>query len=84
MAVDNPVHVRAVQMANAVKRETNGRLEIQIFPNSMLGSDPAMIEQVRVGALQFSCQSGPVLSGIAPLAAIQSVPYAFKAEKIGP
>jgi TRAP-type transport system periplasmic protein len=81
--VNSPVNVRAVQMANDVKRETNGRLEIQIFPNSMLGGDPAMIQQVREGALQFSTQSGAVLAGLAPAAGIIAVPYAFKSSKAG-
>ena len=78
--IDYPLHVRAVQMAADVKRETNGRLEIRIFPNSILGSDPAMIEQVRVGALEFSSQSAGLLSGVAPPAAIQQIPYAFTTE----
>ena len=81
LTVEDPFHVRAVQMAGDIKRETGGRLEIQIFPNSILGSDPSMIEQVRTGALQFSAQAGPVLSGVAPAAAVQSIAYAFKSEQ---
>ena len=41
-----------------------------------------LVEQVRLGAIPSSrVQSGPGLSGIAPLAGIQQIPYAFKTEK---
>jgi len=35
----HPMNTRAREMAAAIKQETNGRFELQIFPNSQLGSD---------------------------------------------
>src|SRR5437867_7434700 len=35
----HPLNVRAKAAADAIRNETNGRLDIQIFPSSQLGSD---------------------------------------------
>jgi hypothetical protein len=35
----HPMNIRAREMAGAIKQETNGRFDLQIFPNSQLGSD---------------------------------------------
>ena len=45
--IDSPMHVRLVQMWNEVSRETNGRLAVQIFGNSSLGTDPAALNQMK-------------------------------------
>jgi TRAP-type transport system periplasmic protein len=80
-AIDHPITVRAIEMFKTIARETSGRLQVQVFPNSMLGGDPAMIAQMRSGALQFNVNAGAILSAIVPLAAIESVPFAFKSSK---
>jgi tripartite ATP-independent transporter DctP family solute receptor len=66
-----------VQMANAVKAETNGRMEIQVYPNSQLGSQASMIAQVRLGSLQFMQTGNAQFSSIVPVAAIDSLGFAF-------
>ena len=54
VSVSDPAYVRAVQMARDVKRESGGRLQIDIYPNSMLWwLHFAMVEQTRLGAIQF-------------------------------
>src|SRR4051794_27616863 len=35
----HPLNVRAREMSAAIKAETNGRVDLQIFPNNQLGSD---------------------------------------------
>src|ERR1700716_4625776 len=37
----HPMNVRAKEMVAEIKTETNGRDDLQIFPNNQLGSDPA-------------------------------------------
>ena len=43
----HPMNVRAREMAAAIRQQTNGRLEIQIFPSSQLGSDTDTMSQQR-------------------------------------
>lgn len=76
--VSHPLNVRMVQMWKAVKEETRGRLEVQIFPNNQLGGDTAMLTQLRSGALQFFTLDGGILQSVVPVAAIQGVGFAFK------
>ena len=80
VSVSDPVNVRAVQMASDIKRETNGRLQIDVYPNSQLGSTQAMLEQTRLGAVQFGC-TGSVLSALVPAITINDVLFAFKSYK---
>src|ERR1700682_5211835 len=49
----HPMNVRAGEMAQAIKAETNGRFVLQIFPNNQLGSDTDMLSQIRSGGIEF-------------------------------
>jgi TRAP-type transport system periplasmic protein len=78
----DPRNYDAVIMMNNVKRLTGGRLEIKLFPNSILGGDTDMLTQVRVGALEFMTISPGILSNVVPVAAIEGVPFVWKDVKI--
>ena len=43
----SPLNNRALQAFQRIRKETNGRVDIQLFPNNMLGGLTAMIGQVR-------------------------------------
>jgi tripartite ATP-independent transporter DctP family solute receptor len=73
----HPMNVRAREMAAAIKTETDGRFELQIFPSSQLGSDTDALSQVRSGALEFFTLSGLILSTLVPVASINGVGFAF-------
>jgi tripartite ATP-independent transporter DctP family solute receptor len=75
----HPLNIRLQEAANAIKKETDGRMEIRVFPNNQLGGDPAMFTQLRNGALEFFTLSGAnVLSSLVPKTAISGVGFAFK------
>ncbi len=78
VSIDHPLNVRMIQMWKAVEDETRGRLKVGVFPNNQLGGDPAMLSQLRSGALQFFTLDGGILQSIVPVAAIQGVGFAFK------
>ena len=59
------------------------QLEIELFPNSQLGSDPDMLSQVRSGAIQFFTLSGLILSTLVPLAAINGVGFRLQGHQPG-
>jgi tripartite ATP-independent transporter DctP family solute receptor len=75
--VDHPLSVAMRDLWAAVKKETNGRLDVQTFPNNQLGGDTAMLTQLRAGALQVMTLDGGILESVVPVAAIQSVGFAF-------
>ncbi len=73
----HPMNVRAREMAAAIKQETGGRFELQIFPNSQLGSDTDTLTQVRTGGVEFFTLSGLILSTLVPAASINGMGFAF-------
>ena len=64
-------------MADAIRAETKGRVDIQIFPNNQLGSDTDMLSQVRSGGIEFFTLSGLILSTLVPAASITGIGFAF-------
>ena len=49
----------------------NGRVDIQVFPSSQLGSDTDMLSQLRSGGVEFFTLSGLILSTLVPAAVDQ-------------
>ena len=74
----HPMNTRAQEMADAIKNETSGRVEIAIFPTSQLGSDTDMLSQVRSGAIEFFTLSGLILSTLVPASSITGIGFAFE------
>jgi TRAP-type transport system periplasmic protein len=73
----HPFMKRAREMAAAIKTETQGRFDLQIFPNSQLGSDTDMLSQVRSGGVEFFTLSGLILATLVPAASINGIGFAF-------
>src|SRR5579871_3110492 len=73
----HPFVARAREMAAAIKAETNGRFDMQVFPNSQLGSDTDMLSQVRSGGVEFFTLSGLILATLVPAASINGIGFAF-------
>lgn len=74
----HPTNIRAKEAAEAIRRDTKGRVDLQVFPNGQLGGDSDMLSQVRSGALDFTTQGGTVLSPLVPVAAINGIGFAFE------
>jgi tripartite ATP-independent transporter DctP family solute receptor len=75
---DNPVTIAITAAADKIKTESNGRVSIALFPNSMLGGDSAMLTQLRSGAINFLTFLDGSLATVVPLSAISNVGFAFK------
>jgi len=73
----HPMNVRAREMAAAIKQETGGRFDLQIFPSSQLGSDTDTLSQVRSGGVEFFTLSGLILSTLVLPASINGMGFAF-------
>ncbi len=77
----HPTNIRMNEAIEAIKKDTNGRLEIQVFPNSQLGGDTDVLAPLRAGAVQFFHLSGLILATLVPVASINGVGFAFKGYK---
>jgi tripartite ATP-independent transporter DctP family solute receptor len=70
--------MHAQRAAEAIRSETDGRFDLQLFPNNELGGDSRMFSQLRSGELECFTLSGVnVLSSLVPGAAIYGIGFAF-------
>lgn len=76
--VTHPSNIRTREAVEAIRKETNGKVDIQIFPNNQLGGDTDMLSQVRSGAIDIFPLSGLILQTLVPLAGINGLAFAFK------
>lgn len=56
--IQNPGHALAVapeEFKALVEKESNGRVEVKLYPSSQLGSAREMMEQVTMGTLDMTC-----------------------------
>ncbi|MBS0327322.1 MAG: TRAP transporter substrate-binding protein [Proteobacteria bacterium] len=77
LPVSHPMNIRAKEMADAIRAETKGRVDIEVFPNNQLGSDTDMLSQLRSGAIEFFTLSGLILSTLVPATSITGIGFAF-------
>src|SRR4051795_6217560 len=73
---DHPGAARIQEAAPAIAKDTSGQVELQVYPNSQLGSEPDMFSQVRSGALGSMSTSG-VNQTVVPVGGINAVAFAF-------
>jgi tripartite ATP-independent transporter DctP family solute receptor len=73
----HPLNTRAKEMSAAIRTETNGRVDIQIFPNNQLGADTDVLSQLRSGGVEFFTMSGLILATLVPAASINGMGFAF-------
>ena len=78
LATTHPQVQMAERIAREVKEKTSGRIDIQIFPNSQLGSGKDMIEAVSSGALQMTTDGAGALSAFLPQLSIIEAPYLWR------
>jgi tripartite ATP-independent transporter DctP family solute receptor len=75
--MEHPALARSLEAANKIKQETNGRLEITIYPNSVLGGDTGMISQTISGALEMYILPIDLLAPRNSVCATSGVGFAF-------
>lgn len=77
---DHNFHKGAVKFALLVKERSKGAVEVQVFPNGMLGAEKDLIEQARQNIIQMMLCAGTTLTmihGWEPLTAAY-LPYVLK------
>lgn len=77
----HPLNVRAMEACERILKETNGQVQINVFPNNQLGNDADMLSQLRAGGLEFFTVSGVnVLSQLVPSASMWGLGFAWSSE----
>ena len=73
----HPMCVRGRQAMAAIKEQSDGRLDITLYTNSVLGQDTAMLSQTIAGALEMYFLPLDLLAPKNPACGIFGVGYAF-------
>ena len=73
---ENSWHKAALKFAEDVASLTEGRVEVQVFPNESLGKEIDLINGMQLGTADMTI-TGESLQNWAPMAALLAVPYAY-------
>jgi tripartite ATP-independent transporter DctP family solute receptor len=77
----HPLVIRGKEAAAKIKTESNGRLDITFYTNSVLGQDTALISQTIAGALEMYCLPIDLLAPKNAACGIFGVGFAFDGYK---
>jgi TRAP-type C4-dicarboxylate transport system substrate-binding protein len=73
-----PQTIYADEVAKLVKERTDGRVQIQVFPNSQLGNAGEMVDGVKSGAISMGHHDFASLAKIVPNVAVFNTPFVYR------
>jgi tripartite ATP-independent transporter DctP family solute receptor len=77
VAENTPKGLAAQEFARLVQEKTEGRVKVEVYPNSVLYSEPDEIEALQQGNVQMIAPSFPNMSELLPSWMVLDLPYAF-------
>ncbi len=77
-STDEPYHKAAEKFAELVKANTAGGVEIQLFPNSLLGGQRELLEGLQLGSVDITLTTAAVLSSFLPKTQVIELPFMFR------
>src|SRR4051812_6945065 len=75
--LDSPNYLRLKEMADRVRADTNGAMQIDVHGASVLGSDNAMLGMLQKGELELY-MAGNVFGPLVPVTEMPGLPFTFK------
>jgi tripartite ATP-independent transporter DctP family solute receptor len=85
LAASHPTNARLLEAADQISKDTDGKVELRIFPNGQLGGEADSLSQLRTGAIEGYGFGGLVISPPVPAAALYGVGFVFSdASKVWP
>lgn len=78
LGVSHPVHKAMVHMADMVAEKSEGKLKIEIYPSSQLGSEKQSLELLQIGSLGMTKVSAAVMENFSPDLKVLGYPYIFR------
>ena len=76
-----PVGMGTDYFAKILSEKTNGRITVDVYPNSQMGGNRELIEQLQMGTLNFCSPSAAFLGGFTDKTALFDLPYLFTSEE---
>ena len=76
-----PDNIYAERVAADLKERSNGRIAMEVYYNSALGDNIAMLEALQLGTVEIGCSSVAFLGGFTDSTHLFDLPYLFKTEE---
>jgi tripartite ATP-independent transporter DctP family solute receptor len=77
---DYPTTLASKRFAELVFERTQGRIKIDVYPSAQLGEEKAVIEQVQLGAIEFTRVHASPLAEFNKQFSVLSLPYIFDSD----
>lgn len=71
----NHITMAYQKFADLVKEKSDGKMQVQVFPAAVLGSDRVLVEGAQKGTLEIGVSSTPNLANFSPMYAVFDLPY---------
>jgi tripartite ATP-independent transporter DctP family solute receptor len=78
---DYPTVVGDKKFAELVEERTDGRINIQVFPSAQLGDEKSVLEQVQLGAVEFTRINASPLAEFNKDFSVLGLPYVFESDE---
>lgn len=76
----HPAHKTLEVLKDNIAKDSNGRLELQLFPNNQLGNEETFIDSIKRGIVQMAV-SGGLIKKDEPMLALVEPPFVFESWK---
>lgn len=70
-------HLAAEKFKEELDKRSGGRMKLEIYPSSQLGTEPDMVQQIAAGSVDFGLITAAYLSSRSPSFAAWFTPFAF-------
>jgi TRAP-type transport system periplasmic protein len=81
VAPDGTAWMREMRAAgDAVKKATDGRVEIKYYPGGVMGDDATVLRKIKIGQLQGGAFTGGEATVITPDAQVYSLPFLYRSQ----
>jgi tripartite ATP-independent transporter DctP family solute receptor len=78
---DYPTVIGDKKFAELVNERTNGRIKIEVFPSGQLGEEKAVLEQIQLGAIDFTRTNANPLAEFNKEFSVLGLPYIFESDE---
>lgn len=78
LSVAHPVHKAMEFLADRAQENSKGKLTIEIYPSSQLGSEQQCLELLQIGSLGMTKVSAAVMENFSPNLKVFGYPYLFR------
>lgn len=78
---DYPTVVGDKKFAELVEERTDGRIKIEVYPSAQLGDEKSVLEQIQLGAIEFTRINSSPLAEFNNQFTALGLPYVFESEE---